>query len=127
MSSIYPPGKLYGMGQLAREKGQPLEGDGWVAWVRESNIDALELQYIMDGYEDKPFELHHRKKLIPFAPFKGKPLSEMTEKYLRYLLEKDWLDNWAPLRLNIEHHLREREANKKENEDILKETLNQLK
>lgn len=125
--SKYSPGKLYGMGQLAKEKGQALEGDEWKAWVRKNQIDALELQYIMDGLEGRPFELHHKKKCIPFSPFTGRLISEMTEKYLRYLLTKDWLDEWDDLRLNIEHHLKDLERKKKQETDIILDTIKQIK
>lgn len=127
MASQYSPGKLYGMGQLARERGQALEGDGWVAWVRESKIDSVELEYIMDGLEGKPFIIHHRGHIIPFSPFKGQPLSKMKVDYLQYLLGKPWLDNWGTLRLNIEHHLKERLKEQEEAKDILSETIKQLK
>lgn len=123
----YSYGKLYGFGQLAKQVGKELSGEEWAAWIRREKFDAVEIQIIIDGYRGDEFRMHHRHVVIPFAPFKGQTLEKLTTKYLNYLLTKEWLDKYIDLRMNIEHVLKEREKEKNIAQDILKETLRQLK
>lgn len=115
--SKYRPGKLYGFGVSLKEKGfyetieQMLSDSVFLSWIKERDVNEIEVQYIRQGFLGEKFcypsleDAIDDNEIIPFGKFKGKRLTEVPEKYIHWLFQKDWLPKFPSLYLAVKNHI----------------------
>lgn len=126
-SNDYSYGKCYNAGKIFKRDRPD------ISWMRlvtceefkqlriEKGLTDKQVRYIKLGYTGKPFEEEDEQEdLMPFGKYKGQPMSSLSPKYLRWLLEQNWISQWPSVNLYAKRKIEEQDSNKVSKEEVAK-------
>lgn len=127
ISNTWSYGKCWNFGILIKKNicsswSELMKHPPWIEFKKLHKISDNQMFYIKKGFHGKPFENDEKDpasaEIMPFGNFKGKPMGDLSPKYIKWLVEQEWLDKWPTVALYARQRHKELESQKLSKEEI---------